>query len=201
MQTKEQIEKLLAKVQQPTEGSPTIETVLEGTVEVSGALISKQGEELVLSVGRSIIYIPLDSILSIAENESQPAVAGGSVEVTVHLRSDARIKVLQMVSAGMYASRVGMKPLVYDVPSGAPQFAVPAAEHDAAYRKWLEQARLGDFPMHPMTPTFYLTSIPTGRNTSYWTSYQTTTQNADTNTDRKGDSKIDYSADYESDVD
>ncbi len=199
MNNEDKINELLKRAQASSE--ITSQAVLEGTVSITGILMNKNDGELLVAVGKSILYINLADIKNVTESESQPAVSPDQVEITVTLNPESKVKVLRMVEARQFASRIGMKPLVYDVPSQASQFAIPEEQYEEEYQRFLDQANLSDFPTHSTAPTFRLTPMPTGRPTQYWTPYRTTTQNADSTTDQKGDTKTDYSTDYETDVD
>ena len=201
MEIIDKIKELLNKISDKSELDTPVEAVLEGTTEVTGMLIAKEGDNLLISVGRGVLYVPIKSIVKITESESQPAVATGTIEITIELQKDAKIKVVQLVKAGIFTSRIGMKPLIYDIPSNAPQFAIPNVEYEDAYEKWLEDANLSDFPKHIKSTTFTLTSKATSRRTTSWTTKQTTTQNADTKMDSELDDQLDSSTDLVADVD
>jgi hypothetical protein len=193
MSNSDRLNEILGKLPNASDEKHKIDQLLEGTVEITGELIAKDGEEVLLNAADSILHIPVAGIVSIFEASSKPADSCDSIEVTIKLGHNVKIKVVKLVNAAEYAPRIGMKPLIYDVPSQAHSFSVPAEEQNQAYLQWLQQANLADFPQCVQTMTFRLTSIPTGKTTTT----QTTTQNADSNTD----STTDYSTDYISDVD
>ncbi len=185
MDTKKKIDSLVQKLS--TKGKFDIESEksLSNITEITGLLLGKDKNDLVLKVGKLIFHIPIEDIVEIVETNSKAFNDEDNVEVKVSVNHDALVKVVTLLTAKEIPSRYGIKPIVFDLPSQSGKFNIPINEFNKDFNEWISKTKLEDLVSSSDTPTLRLTAIPTGRRTG--------TQNNDTT--------IDYSTDYESDVD
>jgi hypothetical protein len=185
METKQKIESLLKKLAQKGKFDFEKEKELRQLTEITGLLVGKDKDEVILKVNSMIFHLSINDIEEINETNSKAYTEEVDVEVIVKIKSDSIIRMTVLIPAKEIGNKLGVKPLVYDIPSDARKFDIPANEYLRDLNDWMTKTNLTDIIGHSDTPTLRLTQIPTGNRTG--------TQNNDTT--------IDYSTDYLSDVD
>lgn len=191
MSVKDRIASLLEKVETKEDFSLQREQELATAVRVEGVLRGREEDGIVLQSGARFFVIREEDVSTIDEAPSQSHIREDELEVVVHVQPGSTVRVVAFVNVESLSTSVGEKPIVYDIPSRAPEFAVEGRPQQEAHVAWLERTGLSEFELSARPQTFRTTYYPTYRQTSRTSPSQTGTSNNDT--------QIDYSTDYVTD--
>lgn len=168
------------------------ERVISRAVSITGELKGREGNGVVVRNGEVYFIIPEERVESITRTDSRPHVDSSIPEVTVQIARGTVIKAVHFVDVDRLGEHVGAKPLVYDIPSRAEEFAVEGEPIEKAHDEWMKNTGLSGFMHQDKPATFKTTYYPTYKQTSQQTARLTGTSNNDTVTD--------YSTDYVTDT-
>lgn len=202
----EQIEDLLKRLPSETSSEQVAAAIRrsESAIRITGALLGKQDDTIMLHAGDVRLSIKTADIISIQESASIPEASERIIYIDVAVASDADIIESRRRLARELGSHMGKRPFVHEIPSAASDYAVSAADFEARQAIWRSQVGLARTRVPLDTPTPSLSSGPTVNQTAVDTSSQTGTPNdsqTDHSTDFNTDQQTDYTSDYNSDPD
>lgn len=205
MSTTEQINALRQQLSACRIAADPMEHVgtLPQTVKITGALVECLASKLVLEIGQVQLEVPIESIISIQENPSKPAIPQDIAYVDVQIESSAKVIERYARTAGAYGDGLGKRPFVYELPSHASEFSVSEEEFHMHQRQWLDRVGLTEFhTVIAARQTSSQTADDTRHNTitqtSRWTNSSTFTPR-DTKTDGQFDHTTDNQTDHRTD--
>jgi hypothetical protein len=187
MNPKDTLQKLLQELPNAGQFQLDRESSTSSAVRITGFLKGRDKDGVVVQSGRRFFVIAEDDIVAIEQLAPVPQIKLDDVEVAVSVTKGATVKVVAFVAAEDLSGHIGMKPLVYDIPSRAHEFIAEGHVVDAAHARWMSQTGLSGFPGLDAGDTFKTTYYPTYKQTSRQTTSLTGTTNNDTQTDYQTD--------------
>jgi hypothetical protein len=188
MAPKDTLQKLLQDLPNSGQFQLQREGSISSAVRITGFLKGRDNDGVVVQSGRRFFVVAEDDIVAIEKLAPVPQLKLDDVEVAVDVKKDATVKVVAFVAAEDLRGHIGMKPLVYDIPSRAHEFIAEGHVVDTAHARWMKQTGLEGFPGVDDSDTgFKTTYYPTYKQTSRQTTSLTGTSNNDTQTDYQTD--------------
>jgi hypothetical protein len=195
------VETLLAKL--PTDTSQLMHRLeqIQTAVPLTGALLGRRGDRIVVRVGSRDLELQESDILSIRESESSPAIDYAGVFVELTVKAGAQIVESRKTSASELGQHPGKRPFVYAQPSHAREFMISGPEYRERELAWAKHVRLEDFPgiIRLLGPTTFTTPVDTSWDTNFPTCRTSELPGGGTSTDCNTDHTPDHQTDNNSD--